>query len=326
VSLHEAPPNADAHQRLARIAHSLGDPALEHAALSCALSLGGPDGTTELRLAHLSGQKARLPSVALSEPMLRQIVASGDDGPLADLFIALGPTLAEALGPTREGVGVTKKDRIDPKAGSTLRGEIANWAGAFGIVTFDLYVGGKDPSGVQGIAGDPPAIVVGSGVTAPLSPAIRGRVLRELISILRGTTVTRLRDDTTIAAIVVAACNLAKVRVDSPPFAVLAEVERHIGKALARKTKALIEPLCRAHTASGVDPRQWAARARATQARAAALASGDASLVLADVFGEPLERLPIVAREDVRAHELFRFFLSRPYFDLRRSLGLEGQG
>ena len=53
-------------------------------------------------------------------------------------------------------------------------------------------------------------------------------------------------------------------------------------------------------------------------------ASGDVSVVLADVFGEPLERVGAVARDDLRAHELLRFVLSRPYFDLRRSLGLEG--
>jgi hypothetical protein len=107
--------------------------------------------------------------------MLRQVLASGDTGPLADLFVALGPTLGEALGPTRESVGVTRKDRVDPKAGLALRAEIAQWAGAFGISTFDLYVGGKDPGGVQGIAGDTPALVVGSAVNAPLSPAMRAR-------------------------------------------------------------------------------------------------------------------------------------------------------
>ncbi len=324
MSLHEHPQNIDAHRRLARVAHALNDNALEQATLSCAVALGGPDGSSEQMIALYSSKKPRTPQVSLSEPMLRQILASGDDGPIADLFAALGPTLGEALGPTRESVGVTKKDRVDPKAGIALRSEIAQWAGAFGIPTFDLYVGGKDPGGVQGIAGDPPAIVVGSAVNAPLSPTTRARVVRELLAIMRGTTVTRWRDDTTIAAIVVAACNLAKVRIESPPFAVLAEVERHIGKAIARKTKALIEPICRACVASNGDARQWAARARASQARAAVLASGDVSVVLADVFGEPVERLGGVARDDLRAHELFRFVLSRPYFDLRRSLGLEG--
>jgi cellulose synthase operon protein C len=326
MSLHESPSNLDAQRRLGRVAHALGDNALEQAALSCAVALGGPDGSTEQMIALYSSKKPRTPQVALSEPMLRQLFASGDDGPIADLFVALGPTLGEALGPTREALGVTKKDRVDPRAGIALRSEIAQWAGAFGISSFDLYIGGKDPGGVQGIPGETPAIIVGSGVNAPLSPTTRARVARELVAIARGTTITRWRDDTTIAAIVVAACNLAKVRVDAPPFAVLAEVERHIGKAISRKTRAAIEPICRAYVTASPDARQWAGRARMTQARCAALAAGDVSVVLADVFSEPVERLGAVARDDLRAHELFRFVLSRPYFELRRSLGLEGQG
>ncbi|GEM_PF-359452 len=326
MALHELPNDLEAHRKLARVAHAIGDNALEQAALSCAVSLGGPDGTSEQLVARYSSQKPRVPQVALNDQMLRQLLASGDDGPIADLFVALGPTLGEALGPTREALGVTKKDRIDPRSGTALRNEIVQWAGAFGIRDIDVYVGGKDPTGVQGIAGDTPAIVVGSAVNAPLSPLTRARVARELMALVRGTTVTRFRDDTTIAAIVTIACNLAKVRVDAPPFAVLAEVERLISKAISRKTKAAIEPICRAYVASGADPRQWAARARASQARAAALASGDVSIVLSDVFGEPVERVGNVARDDLRAHELFRFVLSRPYFDLRRSLGLEAQG
>ena len=179
---------------------------------------------------------------------------------------------------------------------------------------------------MQGIPGETPAIVVGSGVNAPLSPTTRARVARELLAIVRGTTVTRWRDDTTIAAIAVAACNIAKVPVDHPPFAVLAEVERLIGKAINRKTKGLIAPICKMFVTSGQDAKQWAARARASQGRVGVLASGDVSVVLADVFGEPIERLGAVARGDLRAHELLRFVLSRPFFELRRSLGLEQEG
>jgi tetratricopeptide (TPR) repeat protein len=325
LALHEVPGSLDNQRRLARISHALGDGSLEQSALSCAVALGGPDGSSEQMIVLLGSKKPRLPQVVLTEPMVRQILAPGDDGPIAELFVALGPTLAEALGPQLTALGVhPKKDRIDPRAGISLRNEIASWAGAFGITTFDLYVGGKDAGGVQGIPGETPAIVVGSGVNAPLSPTTRARVARELLAIVRGTTVTRWRDDTTIAAIVVAACNIAKVPLDHPPFAVLAEVERLMAKAINRKTKGLLAPICKTFVQSGQDARQWAARARASQGRVATLASGDVSVVLADVFGEPVERLGGVARDDLRAHELLRFVLSRPYFELRRSLGLEG--
>lgn len=325
MALHEQPGHLDNQRRLARISHALGDTSLEQSALSCAVALGGPDGSSEQMIVLLGSKKPRVPLVALTEPMLRQILAPGDDGAISEMFALLGPTLADALGPQLSALGVhPKKDRIDPRAGISLRNEIATWAGAFGIKEFDLYVGGKDAGGVQGIPGETPAIVVGSGVNAPLSPTTRGRVARELLAIVRGTTITRWRDDSTIAAIVVAACNITKVPVDHPPFAVLAEVERLIGKAISRKTKAAITPVCKMFVSSGQDARQWAARARASQGRVAVLASGDVSVVLADVFGEPVERLGGVARDDLRAHELLRFVLSRPFFDLRRTLGLEG--
>ena len=325
LALHESPGHLENQRRLARISHALGDGSLEQSALSCAVALGGPDGSSEQMIVLLGSKKPRLPQVVLTEPMVRQLLAPGDDGPIADLFVALGPTLAEALGPQLSALGVhPKKDKIDPRAGISLRNEIASWAGAFGITTFDLYVGGKDAGGVQGIPGETPSIVVGSGVNAPLSPTTRARVARELLAIVRGTTVTRWRDDTTIAAIVVAACNIAKVPVGHPPFAVLAEVERLMSKAINRKTKGLLAPICKQFVQSGQDARQWAARARASQGRVATLASGDVAVVLADVFGEPIERLGAVARDDLRAHELLRFVLSRPFFELRRSLGLEG--
>lgn len=323
--LHEAPGNLDQSARLARVARAIGDTALEQSALSCSVSLSGPDHNSEQALAQLSSRKPRVPQNALTEAMFRQILAPGDDGPVAELFAALGPTLAEALGPSLVALGVhPKKDRIDPRSGLALRNEIATWAGAFGIANFDLYVGGKDTTAIQGIPGETPALVVGSAVNAPLSPTSRARVARELLAIVRGTTVTRWRDDTTIAAIVVAACNIAKVHVEHPPFAVLAEVERLVNKAISRKTKAVIEPLCRAFVQSNADARVWAARARASQGRVAALASGDVSVVLADVFGETPPRLGAIARDDLRGHDLLRFVLSRPYFDLRRALGLEG--
>jgi hypothetical protein len=57
--------------------------------------------------------------------------------------------------------------------------------------------------------------------------------------------------------------------------------------------------------------------------RAAALACGDAAVVLADGFGVTGAELAAVARDDLRAHELLRFMLSPAYLEIRRALGLE---
>jgi len=176
---------------------------------------------------------------------------------------------------------------------------------------------------VQGVPGETPSLVVGTGVNAPLTPIARSRVARELLAIVRGTTVARLRDDVTMAAIVVAACRLADVKIDNPAYAVLAEIERQIGKELPRKTRKALPDVCRAIVAQRSDAREWTKHALASQARIAVVASGDPSIVLADVLQVPVDRLGKVVPGDARAQELLRFVLSPLYLDLRKSLGLE---
>ena len=311
-------------RRLANVGRALGDDGLYQTALSTAIALGDHDSQGAPALMALSAKKPKTPQIALTEAVLRNVLAPGDDGPISQLFLLLGPTLAEALGPSLAAVGVTKKEKIDARSGLAVRNEISAWAGAFNIKEFDLYVGGKDPMGVQGIPGEIPTLVLGSAVSAPFSTATRARVARELIAILRGSTVTRSRDDTTIATIVVAACNIAEVRVDAPPYAMLAEVERLISKAISRKTKKMLPEICRAIVAGRADARIWSSRALASHDRVAALASGDVGVVLSDIVGQPLEGIAAAVKGDNRAEELIRFVLSPTYLELRRSLGLEG--
>jgi tetratricopeptide (TPR) repeat protein len=311
-------------RRLAKVARALGDEGFQQAALTICAVVAPRDPQLEQQLAQLAAKKSRTPQTAVSQTLFKSLLAPGDEGPIADLFGALGPTLAEALGPSLQACGVGKRDKVDPRSGIALRNEIASWAGAFGVTEFDLYVGGKDDQAVQGIPGEVPAIVVGASVNAPLSATARARVAREILAIVRGTTVARTRDDVTVAAIVVAACHLAEVRVDSPAYAVLAEVEKLVSKAIPRKTKKLLPDLCRAVVASGVDARAWSKRAILSQARVALVASGDAVIVLSDLLGVAEDKLPTAAKTDPRAEELARFVLSPTYLEIRRSLGLEG--
>jgi tetratricopeptide (TPR) repeat protein len=311
---------------LVDVAAALGDDALQQAALGALISLGKGDARSEPVFNQIAMRKERTPQVAVSPSILKAILAPGDEGPVADLFAVLGPTLAEALGPGLQAFGVGRRDKVDPRSGLALRNEIAAWAGALGIAAFDLYVGGKDPLGVQGIPGEPPALVVGSGVNAPLSALARGRVARELLGILRGTTVTRSRDETTVAAIVVAACKLAEVRIDHPAYPVLAEVERLVGKAIARKTRKALPEVCNVIASRGADARAWSRRAIASQDRMALVASGDPPAILGDVFSVGTDRLGAALRDDPRAEELLRFVLSDAYVELRRALGLERGG
>jgi tetratricopeptide (TPR) repeat protein len=324
TALRETPSDANGVHLLAAVAAALGDSTLRQAALGALATLGAADPDAEHLFAQLAANKPRVPQVAIPKAMMRAILAPGDDGPIADLFALLGPTLSEALGPNLQASGVGRRDRVDPRSGLALRNEIASWAGALGLQEFELYVGGKDPLGVQGIPGEPPALVVGPGVNAPLAPLTRARVARELLTVLRGTAVTRYRDEITMAAIVAAACRIADVPLEHPPYAVLAEVERLIGKAMARKTRRVLPDVCAQIASQKADPRAWSRRALASQDRIATIAAGDPRLVLADALGVPVERLGATASTTPRAEDLLRFVLSPTYLEIRRSLGLEG--
>jgi cellulose synthase operon protein C len=310
--------------RLARVAAALSDDSLEHAALTAAAALGGGSHESQLRIMQLSNKAPRFPQTALALAMVRSLVAPGDEGPIAELFAVMGATLAEALGPTLATVGVSKRDRVDARSGLPLRNEIAAWAGAFGIQEFELYVGGKDAAAVQGIPGEPISIVVGPGINSPLALPIRAQVARELYAVSRGTTTVRLRDETTAAAIVITACKLADVSIDAPAYAVQAEIDKVVSKAIPRRTKKLLPEICRRIADGHADARAWARRALASQDRVAVLASGDVSIVLSEALGQPADRLAEHVLGDARAEELLRFVMSRNYLELRRSLGLEG--
>jgi hypothetical protein len=149
-------------------------------------------------------------------------------------------------------------------------------------------------------------------------------VARELYAVSRGTTTVRLRDETTAAAIVITACKLADVSIDAPAYAVQAEIDKVVSKAIPRRTKKLLPEICRRIADSHADARAWARRALASQDRVAVLASGDVSIVLSEALGQPVDRLAEHVLGDARAEELLRFVMSRNYLELRRSLGLEG--
>jgi predicted Zn-dependent protease len=321
-------PEAAQIRRLARVVRITGNEELEHIALSIGAALGVNDVAGDALLAQYTQKKPRMPQIAFTPATLGRLMSPGDDAPMANLFALLGPTLTEAFGPALAALGVTKKERVDAKSGLQVRNEIGAWTGAFGIPEFELYVGGRDPNGVQGIPGEPASLVIGSSVNAPLSTAARARIARELCGIVRGTTVLRSRDDTTIAAIVVSACKLAEVPITSPTYAVQAEVDKALSKAISRRTKKMLPDICRAVVASSQDARAWSSAAMMSLARAALVASGDATATLADLLGETPENLRDTLKDrlktDDRAANLVRFALSPAYLELRRGLGLEG--
>ncbi|HEY5955998.1 MAG TPA: tetratricopeptide repeat protein, partial [Polyangiaceae bacterium] len=89
-------------------------------------------GTVEMdvELSALDERIGHVPAIAIDAAMMQSICDPEDTGPLADLFQDFAEVYAEALGPTLSVLGVTRKHRIDPRAGLPLRNEIVAWTGA----------------------------------------------------------------------------------------------------------------------------------------------------------------------------------------------------
>ena len=311
-------------KRLGDIAKATNDNPLLQGVLGVLVTLGRDAKALSEELAALDQRAAKVPQIQIDAAALARIADPEDTGPIVRLFELLGPTIGEALGPSKETLGVGRRERVDAKSGLPLRNEVAAWAGALGVGEFELYVGGSGTKGVQGAPGDGvPAIIIAADVQSPVNAAARQAIAREVLGIRRGITVVRTRDEATVACIVVAACNLVKVPLQAPAFAMLGDVQRQLDKALPRKIRnGPLADLCKEVAASRVDLRAWAQAAQRSLDRLAAVAAGDVSLVLADVLGQPRGELKNAVAASERATRLLRFVLSPAYLELRNSLGM----
>jgi tetratricopeptide (TPR) repeat protein len=320
-ALGEDPLQAELVDRLARLAAFASNAPLRQAALGALVAIG--EGTPEIdhELSVLDARVARLPQIAIDASALPDLCDPEDRGPIAELFALLAPTLAEALGPGLSALGVNRKQRVDPRAGLPVRNEIAAWAGALGVGDFELYVGGTDERGVFGVPGEKPTIVIGSAVTAPLSPAYRQAVARELFAVKRGTAILRHRDATDVAAMVIATCRISGLDPTSPHYAMLDEFQRLIGRELPRRLKKPVQDLAQAIASEQRDPVSWVPAAISSLDRLAAVAAGDVSHVLAASTGERGRIGPSIEAQQ-RASRLLAFVLSPKYLALREQLGM----
>ena len=317
------PCDADRVLLLAKLASFGNDAGLRQATVGALVALGRNTTALSEELAQLDRRVAAQPQTALDDRALAEIADPQDGGPIAELFPAMAETVMLALGPSLSSLGVTKKDKIDSRGGHPLRVAVAEWMGAVGLTgDFDLYIGGPDPRAVHAIAGEQPAIVLGTGITKPFDAAARGAVAREVFALRRGITAVRTRDDNTIASLVIAACQEAGFSVPNPQYAVFGEVARSVKKEIPRKVRKAIPDICQRIIASGQDPRQWAAIARRSIDRLTVIAAGDVSIVLADILGAPRSELGGLVADNDRAKRLLGFVLSPSYLDLRKKLGM----
>jgi tetratricopeptide (TPR) repeat protein len=307
--------------RLARIAAFLGSPALRQAALGALVALGQGTPEVDQELSVLDERVTHLPQIAIDEDTLPDLCDPDDVGAIPELMATLATTFADALGPGLGALGVTKRERVDPRAGLPVRNEIAAWAGALGVGEFDLYVGGRDEQGVVAVATERPALVIGPGVAAPLSPLHRQAVARELFALSRGTTILRHREHPDIAALVVASCRLGGHELPAPHYALLDEFQRLLGKQMPRKVKKVLPELAARVVEEQADPIRWARAATSSLDRLAAVAAGDVSHVLAAHSGLR-GQLGVSDEARRRAARLLSFVLSPTYLAVREQLGM----
>ena len=307
-------------QRLARIASHQDDLPLRQATLGALVALGAGTPEIDAEIDGLDERVAHLPQIAVDVAALPELTDPEDVGPISEMMSWIAPGLVQALGPQLQTFGVTKAHRVDPRAGLPLRNEIAAWAGALGIGDFDLYIGGNEPSLIVGLPTDRPALVLGTQLGSPLGVQDRQAIARELFAIARGTSILRHRSATDIAALIVAECRIGGHTLESPAYAVLADLERQLSRGLSRRyRKGLIER--GAAVAAGVQqPPDWVRAAVSSLDRMAAVAAGDVSQVLAGEGGRG--RIGASSESRRRAERVLSFVLSPEYLLLRERLGM----
>ena len=303
---------------IGQIAELQEDLNLQRAALGCALALGNDDTSVRRGIAEIDARSTREPQIVLGPGEILAIADPDDVGAIPEMFALAAPVVSEALGPSLKSEDVGRKQRVD--AGHPMRIEVARWMGALGFDDFDVYVGGRDPDAVKGVADEKPSLVVGTNIVTPLDAAGRSAVAREVFALRRGTTSVMYCDEHTIASIVVAVCKDTGVSMADPNYTVFKEVERVVKKAMSRRVRKSIADVCQRVAQSGQDALEWAAAARRSIDRMAVIASGDASSVLDQILGKPGSPARLAMEGDLRAQRLLSFAMSGEYLTLRSKL------
>mgnify|MGYP000679599801 CR=1 FL=1 len=309
---------------LFRLANALEDAPLSQVTVGALAALGESGPELDAALLELSAQGAITPRLAMDADSVPDLLDPEDNGALAELMREAAPAFAEILGPTLQSFGINKKQRVDPRLGLPIRNEIAAWAGALGLGEFDLYIGGEEPDAVRGLVDDTPALLIGTAVVSPLSPAHRQAVARELFALRQGTSILRAREPAEVAALIAATGQVLGVNLEGPSYAMTAEFVRLLGRGLGRKTKKMLPLWVERVRTESRDPLMWIAGALSSMDRVAALASGDVSWVIAK---EPSARRKRLTSPEDRSRllRLLTFVLSPRYLELRKELGLEAR-
>ncbi len=324
----------------AALARSPLDPTLLRDLKTWAELAGSADGTfisllTLNLLSHADDHERRLadaalkvafaqrltPGVRLSNDEFAPLLAPGPDPRYAALLACVASAAADIdqLEPGKFGVG--RGQRVGARDKSPLRDELEGLCAVLGLSLQELYVGGNDLLRVAALPHENGvSLVLGQGVTAPLSPTRRSQLARELaayhLSALPLLTRTRAQAARLIwAALVAAECPLPQSILDD-----LGELPRTLARSLPRRVRKQLPELCGALPDGGRDmPRQC--ELLLFQARRLGLAiGGDLQASLDDVVGAMASREAIANSE--AAIDLIRAWTSAPMAQIRKKLGL----
>jgi tetratricopeptide (TPR) repeat protein len=320
--LSQNPFELDTIQRLARIAAQTGELQLRQTLLGALFALGQGQSESRVELTALDQRIHVTPAVAASDDLLAAFADPGDQGAVLPVLGLLAPHLGGISGPTLSTFQVGKRERVAASAGLPLRHEIAGWVGAFGLGDFELYVSPVAGERVTILSGEPLAVVVGSRVTAPLGPFQRQELARAAYAQRRGLGALLHLDETDVVALVVAACQVGGVVLETEPYARQRDFERQLRRGLPRRAQKLLPQLARAFRDTPTDIPAQVRSALSSLDRVGAIAVGDVSMVLPDFPMPNPAPGSAPAREDQRLRRLLQFVLSAEFPVLRQRFGV----
>ncbi|MBI5496532.1 MAG: tetratricopeptide repeat protein [Deltaproteobacteria bacterium] len=259
------------------------------------------------------------------------VVHPKERGPVREVLKTMAPELHKVFGVDPAAFGVGRADKVPAKNPDAVRRLCDNIAKALGGGAFDLYVSKTKTMELAAIAGDPPAIIVGSDIVKRHQTREQRFLIGQRVEgMLGGHYLFEGMTPPKLLELVQAACLAVDENFPAPATPEVQDLAKKIGKALARATrKALAEPV---QEVEGIlkgkfDPAAHLRAARLTRLRAGLALSNDVEVAVrltardTGVTLNPADLADMdrkLAKDELR--ELFAFLLSDEYAALRQRL------
>ena len=253
---------------------------------------------------------------------------SPEDATTTRLLACAAPGLEKVYPPDFEAYGLTRGDRISPRAGHPTRALVDRIARIFGVENVDVYVHRAHSGGIEVEFADPIALMIPAHVTTLSEGQQTFLIARVMANVARGLHAIDKLAPSAVAEVLVGA-----MRAVDPNFGAgqgNAEYLETLAKNLFRACRdAPGDPSKKPPLAYGPAPRprfdEWLLRVRKTSTRAGLIVSGDpASAIdiirrtegdLAGVTGPALERGTAILSDALR------FLVSDVATAVRRRIG-----